>query len=262
MSTKNDEIRLYCMCLGWETIDKGRLCAGKGGTIVTFPVLAFLIKHPRGNVLVDTGIHLGVREDAVKQWGPAYAALNPTVGPDEDIVSQLAKLGMTTDDIDIVVNTHLHLDHAGCNSWFPKARFLVQKDELRFAFWPDKHLAGPYLRADFDHPLNYEMIEGDYDIFEDGTIKLFRTPGHSVGHQSVIVRLKKDGPIVIAGDSCNMMDNLNGLVPPGTTSSSIDGLNALLKLRHLRDDMGAFIIPEHDPDFWATEVKHSPEYYC
>lgn len=98
-------------------------------------------------------------------------------------------MGYKPDDIKDVVNSHLHLDHAGSNEFFPNAEFLVQKDELRAAYWPEVYQRAGYVRADFDHPLNYNALEGDYDIFGDGRVLIMRGIGHSQGHQCLIVNL-------------------------------------------------------------------------
>ncbi len=257
-----DEVRLYPICAGRVTLDKSFLTAGRGmGTRITVPVEVFLITHPKGNILVDTGIPKQLAIDPVARWGEAKVKITtPDLGPDEDTVSQLKKLGFTTDDVHYVINTHLHLDHAGCNEYFDKSTFLVQKDELRAAFWPEVFQRGSYYRSDFDHPLKYEELEGDYDVHGDGVVQIIRSPGHTQGHQSVLINLAKEGPFVLTGDSCYLTENMDQEIVPGIVWSPELALSSIRKLRYLRDKKGAFIITGHDPGLWP-QIKHAPDYY-
>jgi predicted HTH domain antitoxin len=91
-----------------------------------------------------------------------------------DVVSQIARLGMRPDDITHVINSHLHVDHCGGHECFSQATCLVQSREMARARSPDN----PYNPQDFDHPLNYHLIDGDYDLFGDGTLVLLPTYGH------------------------------------------------------------------------------------
>jgi N-acyl homoserine lactone hydrolase len=256
------EFRLYPIGAGRVTIDKSSLTAGRGmGNRVAVPVQTFLITHPKGNIVVDTGVHQQVAIDPVGYWGAAKVKqLTPDVGPDENVVSQLKTLGFSPSDIRYVINTHLHTDHSGCNQHFTESTFLVQKDELRAAFWPEVFQRAAYFRTDFDHPLKYEDLDGDYDVYGDGTVQIIRTPGHTKGHQSVILNLPVDGMFVLTGDSCYMTESVNEMVGPGIVWNSEEAIKSLKKLRHLRDQKGAFLITGHDPVLWS-QIKHSPEYY-
>ena len=256
------DIKLYPIGVGRVTLDKSVLTAGRGmGTRVTVPVATYLIKHPKGNILCDTGMHKRIATDPVAQWGEVKVKLlTPDVKADEDVVSQLQKLGLAPADIRYVINTHLHLDHSGCNQHFPQSTFLVQKDELRTAFWPEIFQRGSYYRSDFDHPLKYEELNGDYDVYGDGTVQLFKTPGHTQGHQSILVTLPKDGPFLITGDCCYLAENVNEIVPPGISWNMEESVKSIRKVRHIRDTKNAFLLTGHDPGCWS-EIKHAPEYY-
>lgn len=256
------EMRLYPISVGRLTLDKSTLTAGRGmGTMITVPVPTFLITHPKGNIVCDTGMHKRVATDPVAQWGEDKVKwLSPVIGKDEDIVSQLAKLGFAPKDIRYVINTHLHLDHAGCNQHFPDSTFLVQKDELRTAHWPEVFQRGSYFRADFDHPLNYQELDGDYDVFGDGTVQLMKTPGHTQGHQSIILTLPRTGRIVLAGDACYLNENADDLLPPGLCWNAEEAVRSLRKLRYWKEQKDAKLFTGHDPELW-NQIKHAPDYY-
>jgi len=257
-----DDLRLYPICVGRVTLDKSTLTAGRGmGTRITVPVPVFFIAHPKGNILIDTGMHRQIAVDPVSQWGAAKVKnLTPDMKPGDDVVSQIETLGFKTEDVRYVINTHLHLDHSGCNQFFNQSTFLVQKDELKTAFWPEVFQRASYYRSDFDHPLKYEELEGDYDVYGDGTVQIIRSPGHTQGHQSIRVNLEKDGSYVLTGDSCYLMENIDEEVLPGIVWNSEEAIRSIRKLRYLRDKGGAHIITGHDPVLW-NRVKQAPEYY-
>lgn len=256
------KMRLYLLETGSLTMDQSNITPGIGtGNKITVPVPAFLIVHPKGNVLFDTGMHPGVMTDPEGTWGVMAKALAPRITEGQKIVNQLANLGYKPDDIKYVVNSHLHLDHAGGNQLFPKATFIVQKNEIRVAFYPEPYQKTAYLRNDFDHPLNYRDIEGEYDIFGDGKLVLWLTTGHSQGHQSLVVNLENSGRFILTADCCFAPENLNLLIVPGSVVWSPDeGIRSLKRIRDARDRDGAFLIFGHDREGW-DKLKHAPDFY-
>ena len=84
-----------------------------------------LLRHPQGNVLFDTGCHPAVAEDPERRWGGLAKLMTPIMQPGVHVLAGLAELGLVPDDIDVVINSHLHPDHCGCNAFFHKATFLI-----------------------------------------------------------------------------------------------------------------------------------------
>src|SRR5581483_4600642 len=121
------------------------------GTKVTIPWFAYLIEHPSGNVLFDNGSHPGLMHDPEKRLGPAAEAFHVLMKEGDDVVSQLATIGISPSDVDHVALSHLHYDHAGGTEFFPDATFYIQERELQFAYWPPVYQRAIYVRADFDH---------------------------------------------------------------------------------------------------------------
>jgi glyoxylase-like metal-dependent hydrolase (beta-lactamase superfamily II) len=268
-------MKLYAFSSGFLNIDKSALQAGATGKI-DIPVGFFLIHHPKGNVLWETGNNDKVLTDP-SYWGPLAAMLdnpaNNSKSPDLAIDLQLQKAGYKTSDINFVALGHMHLDHAGNVSKFPNATFIVQRDEIVNAFWPKPGMACCYITSDFawwradigaGMPNKAKILElnGDLDLFGDNSMVIHRQPGHTPGSQEMVVRLPKTGTVVLTSDNLYLMDNLEKDIPPsvGLSYDPPGILQGYQWLKYLRAVEGAQIFTAHDPDGYKTR-KHSPEYY-
>jgi glyoxylase-like metal-dependent hydrolase (beta-lactamase superfamily II) len=182
--------------------DKGFVTLGRNmGTPIKIPVYCFLVKHEKGNVLIDTGFS----KQFETTWGKRLTAFKPIL--ETDIPEYLKDI-----KIDYIINTHLHLDHADNNEKFPDATIICQKDEYELAKNPPQYQKFAY--ADKFPEGNYQLIEGNYDLFGDCKIHIIKTPGHTKGHQSVLLDLG-DKKIFIAGDACYTKENLKYSCLPG-----------------------------------------------
>ena len=135
---------------------------------IDLPVSSALIRHKQGNVLFDTGCHPSVVEHAEERWGPLVKVMTPIMRADETLLPSLACVGVGPDDIDIVVNSHFHPDHCGCNQFFKKATILAHAKEIEAAKAPGAEAAG-YLRADWDYGQPIEAVNGERDLFGDAS---------------------------------------------------------------------------------------------
>jgi N-acyl homoserine lactone hydrolase len=223
------------------------------------PVPVFLITHPDGNVLFDTGPNPEVFEDPESVWGGIAKVFQPIGDKESSVVAQLEKIGLTPDEVKYVVNSHLHFDHAGGNRFFPRATFLVTALELACARRPELEGKG-YIRSDWDLPLDYRRVDGELDIFSDGLLVLFPMPGHTPGHQTMMVRLQRYGPIILSGDSVPCRENFEDRVLPRNNLDNEEAIRSVDRLHHLADREKAMVIYGHDADFWKT-LKKAPEYY-
>jgi len=163
------------------------------------PITAALIRHPTGtNVLVDTG---APREMAGDEQAPF------AVGIDEHVVARLSGLGLSVEDVHYVVGTHMDPDHAGSYDQFPHSRIVVQRREYEAARTSGE-LRYEWQRAHWDiEGLTYDLVDGDTTLL-DG-IEIISCPGHSPGHQSVLVRLPRTGPVLITGDAVPAADQFD-----------------------------------------------------
>lgn len=255
-------MKLYAFFAGYETADKSMLTLGRDlGVKVKIPFQCFLIEHSKGRVLFDTGMNPVAISDPAHY--PPTAQFGSQVTADNLAVSHLAALGLNPEAIDFVVNSHLHYDHAGGNCQFNSARFFVQFDEMQSALCPEPWsglVAENYARQDFDLPLRYELLDGDYDLFGDGAIRLIRTPGHSRGHQSMVIRLPNSGTIILAQDAVYLRENLEKTLLATTCFDQRAMYDSYQRLRELVRLENARLVPGHDIDVW-DQLKHAPDYY-
>ncbi len=234
--------------------DRGMMSGRPSGVPVTIPVPFYLIVHPNGLALFDTGMKLD-------NW-PAQFRKDGDQRPEQMIDTQLAKLGYRPDDIKYVIMSHLHLDHAGGMPLFPKSTFIVRKSELKAAWWPERFQVH-YIFDDYKETRSFDYFELDdteaFDVFQDGSVICIDTKGHSQGHQSLIVNLPKSGRYVLTADAAAMAEILDEGVLPAVAWNAEESLRSLRKVQHLKRE-GATIFMAHDPDQWET-VKLAPEYY-
>jgi N-acyl homoserine lactone hydrolase len=204
------------------------------GTGVDGAVLAWLLRSGDEKILVDTGFGAMDTPDLKNNFSRTT---------EQSIESQLARFNTTPDEIRLVVNTHLHVDHCGGNCYLTNARFLVQKSELEYARDP-LPVHRPAYDVDLVH-MDLELLDGDTEIAEG--VRTIVTPGHSPGSQAVLVDTGK-GLYVIAGDTITHFLSMD--VPEGTSfwpGPLYVGLKEYYEsLDRLRDLRGT-ILPGHDP---------------
>jgi len=191
-------LKSHLLCDGFFTLDKSFLVYMKYmGQPYAAALKPLLILTQEEKILVDTGIG-----ELPEKYGRFFTVKRKT---EENLRAQLVEHGLKPEDIDIVVNTHLHFDHCGNNALFSNAKFIVQADEFRYAFTPDRFQQAAYIRELFDSKIDYELVHGRHRITRDITV--VPTPGHSIGHQSVIVRVH-DKNYVYCGDAAPTKENL------------------------------------------------------
>ena len=228
------------------------------GTKVEIPYFFYVVQHPHGNVLFDTGGHPSLITDPRERLGEAADAFEVTMKQGDDVVSQIATAGFGCEDIGHVALSHLHYDHAGGIEFFPKAQFHAQKRELEFAHWPPIYQREIYISADFDHPVRWNEVVGEYDIFGDGRLILFPTPGHTAGHQSLLVRFGDERAIILVADAAYLPRNLELNVLPGIVWSPDAMVSSWEEIRAKQRRHNAALIFTHDLA-WPETTKVAPD---
>ena len=220
------------------------------GKSMAFVDNCYLIKHSQGWFLWDTGI-----TDAVADMPNGLAPADPravTWHRPKKLAAQLEQLGVKPSDIKAMAISHTHPDHIGNVEMFPNAMLYVQKAEYE---WPGANNA-PRFKP--EHPVT--KLEGDRDIFGDGSLVVLSTPGHTPGHQSLLVKLPKTGEVVLSGDAVHFKSNWENRGVPVNNFSKEQTLASMQKISDILAKDKAQLWINHDKAQRDT-LKMSPEFY-
>lgn len=248
-------LKLYAMTCGHLTGQLGHMMEGGEGEVV-LPIPAYLIEHPKGMALFDTGMHPDCQADPLARLGPDLPRLfRFDYRPGEEIAARLRAIGRDPARIDFIVNSHFHFDHVGGNAQIPNATMVVQRAEWEAAREPEVAARHGYNSRDFDLGHRLRKIEGEHDLFGDGRVVCLPTHGHTPGHQSLRLRLGS-GDVVLAGDACYFCRTLRERRLPKRVHDRAAMLASLDRLA-LLETAGARIFFGHDIGFWKN-VPQAP----
>jgi len=249
-------LAVYALTCGWLEGELGHLMEGGEGRI-RLPIPAYLIEHPKGTALFDTGMHPDCQHDPAGRLGPRLASLfGFDFHPGEEVSARLAALDRDPSKIDLVVNSHFHFDHCGGNALIPNATLVVQRREWDAGMDPEMAARRGFNPRDFDLGHKLRLVDGEHDVFGDGSVVCLPTHGHTPGHQSLKLRLA-GGDIVLAADSCYFCRTLRERRLPRFAYDKEQMLQSLDRLAAL-ERAGARIFFGHDPAFWQT-VPPAPQ---
>ena len=234
------------------------LPAAERNETIEIPVSSALLRHRQANVLFDTGCHPAVPDNPAARWGGLAKLMVPIMQPGEHVLTGLAGLGLQPDDIDVVINSHLHPDHCGCNAFFRKATFLIHGDELAAAGATDSEAAG-YLAAEWQQPMPVDAVDGQRDVFSDGRVVLVPLPGHTPGSIGALARLDRSGTFLLAGDTVSLRETLDTGIIPRNTWNGEALAKSLQEVRKI-EASGATILSSHDDRQWDSLRKGADAY--
>lgn len=258
-------MRLYCFCGGYLTYDQSIMTFMNGAGIkIEVPTPIFLIDHPEGKVLFETGLHPKVAVDPRGHWGQRADDLRPRMTSDQAIDRQLAKIGLLPNDIRYVVMSCMMYDHCGGMALLPNATFIVQFQELQDAWWPDRRYMKSYNDVEImptRHLTFRELYEEDLDLFGDGTVEILCCPSHTRGEQAMVVRLPHTGTVVLPAGVIPQRINYDRNIMTGTPRAGPKTTFASMnRLRRIIESEKAMVIYHHDGNEWPR-VKLAPDYY-
>lgn len=217
---------------------------GKPGKVV---VTCFLIRHPQGTLLWDTGLSAAfVKEDPWKKYG-VHASMGPT------LERQLEQIGIAPREITYVAFSHLHVDHIGNANLFAGSTWILNKKELAWATGPDSP-AGDLSTLSAYKTAQTQMIDGDHDVFGDGTVLILKTPGHTPGHQVLLLRLKS-GNVVLSGDLWHLRSDVAGRIIYAGNVDRAATLASFDRVERILTNLSARLIVQHDPQDYAALPK-------
>jgi N-acyl homoserine lactone hydrolase len=242
-------LTLYAFNTGWFQCRPGFFIEGEEGDYVRAPVPSYLIDHPKGRALFDTGMGVRYRRALADALPPNKFGLQWFEG--QEISARLKSIDVDPASINWIINSHLHIDHCGGNMLLPNATMIVQAREMDVA--RNNPEPGLYEAVDFDTGQPVKAIEGEHDLFGDSSVRIIPTYGHTPGHQSVIVRLPK-GDVMLAGDCCYTEKNLDRMILPKATTDVDAGMRTLAFLQQQRAS-GTRILFGHDGVQWKGVVE-------
>jgi N-acyl homoserine lactone hydrolase len=222
-------------------------------------VPCYLIEHRKDGqvrrLLFDAGLPA-----AIAGGGAVSPEPGMTLRYDVSLLDQLAELELEPDDIDYLAFSHLHFDHVGSANHFTAATLLIQREEFQAGFvdrnstiyQPDLYLGLA------DSPR--QLLDDDHDVFGDGSVKLIRAPGHTPGHQVLLVRLAEPGPVVLSGDLYHFRASRQMRRVPLFNTDEEDTRKAMDRVDELLRDEAATLWIGHDQALAAT-LRKAPAYY-
>ena len=249
------QIKLY-------TIDCGRIdvanFAGFSDTgdydnkSVQFVDPCFLIIHPQGTLLWDTGL-----SDSLINKPKTSSAYRLTKSV--SLLNSLKKIGLKPSDIKYVSVSHSHFDHVGNLNQFSQSTWILQKAELKYAQTHPNSFVINLTELSNWKTAHKMMISGDYDVFGDDTVKILNTPGHTPGHQSLELKLPQAGVVILSGDLFHQRASIEPLQIPVFNTSRAETMASADRIKRLLINTQGRLVVQHDGhDF--QELPKFPEY--
>jgi len=227
--------RLDCGKLtDWNKEEMSDVFSYRGET-QTLTNSCYLIRHDRDYMLWESGI-----SDAGAR---SYTADGMPSAPGPPLAEQLSRLGLKADRISIVAISHSHRDHTGQLVGFPKARLLIGRQD--YEVLKDRRPAdiAPWIGEAAD----VEPVEGDKDVFGDGSVIMLATPGHTLGHHSLLVRLPRFGPLLLSGDLWHFSDQVSRNEMPIGTADRAAEVASRERILRAAANLKATLVIEHEP---------------
>lgn len=241
-------VRIRLMTCGWLEAGFAMLMAGAEGRI-RLPIPSVLVEHERGMAVFDTGLHADLAHDT-SRLRSSNDLFDVEMTAADGLAAQLSALEVDPGAVRYIINSHLHFDHCGGNEALPNATLLVQRPEWQ-AGHIDKLIARDvYNPADFDLGQPLQLLEGEHDVFGDGSVRCVPTYGHTAGHQSLVVRTDRT-EYVFCADTCYFKATLEKAILPSFGYDLTAQARSLDWLRSMQA-AGATLIYGHDPDQWPT----------
>jgi N-acyl homoserine lactone hydrolase len=232
------------------------------GKSIEFSSTCWLIKRGNQWVLWDTGVPEATLGDP-KGWSTLPKLI--VYHLDKSITGQLAQLGLKPDDVTYVALSHTHGDHIGNVNLFPNSTIVMQRSEYDWIHSPNGtndnvNQLMALARKLLGTPKHLDLIDGDTDLFGDGSVTLFTTPGHTPGAQSLLVHLKNSGFIILSGDVVHFEENFEKDIVPSLNTDKAASIASMEKVKKMMATYHAKLFINHDKTQEDT-LKMLPAFY-
>ena len=210
---------------------------------VDWPVRCYLIEHPLGWLLWDAGLP----ENPQATGSPAQGGMPKHIKA--PLLPWLAdEFGLTPADIPYAGFSHLHGDHAGNANHFAASTVLLAAREHAYAFAPS--LRGPYRPKDYAALRDSRtiLVEDRHDVFGDGSVVIVAAPGHTPGHQVLVLTMPDQQPQILVGDAVYAPEDLIHRRVPEWNSDQAESFRSIERLVRMADELGARLVIHHDPN--------------
>ena len=238
-------VRVRALTCGHLTTDADTMVPGQPGRM-RMPVGAFLLEHPEGTAVFDTGMHPELEHTTARMRSTAdLFEVEQSAG--STLAGQLAERGVGPEDVDVAIVSHLHFDHCGGLVQLPGARVLVQRAEWVGAFKGPLVDYGVFNPEDFDLGHDRQLLDGEHDVFGDGSVVIVPTPGHTAGHQSLLV----EGRLILTSDACYCRLALDLDAPP-PFGHDIERQRHVFAWLRAQEAAGVQLVFSHDLGQWTS----------
>jgi N-acyl homoserine lactone hydrolase len=211
----------------------------------------FLLSHPKGTLLWDTGL-----PDALAGMPNGFTdPFGITLKVTKKLLPQLTELGLKPSEIDYVAFSHLHADHTGNANLFTSSTWIMGKPELAWAHAKPTPPGVDPKTLTAHKQVKLQLIELDHDVFGDGSVRILRTPGHTPGHQVLLVTLPKTGKVILSGDLFHTRASVNKSLIPAVNNNRADTLASIDRVTKLIKSQNARLIVQHAPEDFASLPK-------
>lgn len=198
----------------------------------------YLIRHGENYLLWDTGL-------PGELAGKTVPMGDMTLSVSRRIVDQLGQIGTSPDRVNFVGISHRHDDHIGQAADFPKATLLIGAED--FETVKSRPESAPRFAPWIKGGGKVEKVEGDRDVFGDGSVVMLDMPGHTPGHHSLLVRLPRTGPVLLTGDLFHFYENVRNRGVPSFNTDRADTLASMDRFDSIGRRLKARVIIQHEP---------------
>jgi len=242
--------KLYSLDCGRATAADSGFMSDTGeydGKPLEVAVPCFIVRHPKGILLWDTGMpdKMAEAKGGIDAGGGNRFIVTAT------LAAQLKTLGIAPGDVTYVAFSHMHFDHTGNANLFSGSTWILNRAELAWAESKPGAFVQPESYAGYKSAKT-QMIEGDHDVFGDGSLRILRAPGHTPGHQVLMLKLGKSGTVILSGDLYHLRDNRTHRRVPVFNTSRADTLASMDRIERIVKNTKARFVVQHDPRDFAA----------